>query len=73
MAKRNESVPQLQVEVGDVLLKVNGTDVNRFSTREGKDSDSEYTYKHTVILHIVYIAAVAFVVYMYSWKIFLLY
>lgn len=26
----------LQVEAGDVLLKVNGTDVNRFTTREGK-------------------------------------
>lgn len=29
---------QLQVEAGDVLLKVNGTDVNRFSTREGEES-----------------------------------
>lgn len=27
----------LQVEAGDVLLKVNGTDVNRFTTREGKE------------------------------------
>ena len=25
-----------QVEVGDVILKVNETDVNRFSTKEGK-------------------------------------
>lgn len=28
---------QLQLEAGDVLLKVNGTDVNRFTTREGKE------------------------------------
>lgn len=28
---------ELQVEAGDVLLKVNGTDVNRFTTREGKE------------------------------------
>lgn len=27
----------LQVEAGDVLLKVNGTDVNRFTTKEGKE------------------------------------
>lgn len=25
-----------QVEAGDVILKVNETDVNRFSTKEGK-------------------------------------
>lgn len=25
----------MQVEVGDVILKVNETDVNRFSTKEG--------------------------------------
>lgn len=32
----NKSIYSLQVEAGDVLLKVNGTDVNRFTTREGK-------------------------------------
>lgn len=26
----------LQVEAGDVILKVNGTDVHRYSTKEGK-------------------------------------
>lgn len=26
----------LQVEAGDVILKINGTDVHRFSTKEGK-------------------------------------
>jgi hypothetical protein len=28
-----------QVEAGDVILKVNETDVNRFSTKEGKQFD----------------------------------
>lgn len=28
----------LQVEAGDVILKVNGTDVHRYSTKEGKFS-----------------------------------
>lgn len=27
----------LQVEVGDVILEVNNTDVNRFSTKEGNN------------------------------------
>lgn len=26
----------LQVEAGDVILKINGTDVHRFSTKEGE-------------------------------------
>jgi hypothetical protein len=28
-----------QVEAGDVILKVNETDVNKFSTKEGKQFD----------------------------------
>lgn len=34
---KQDTYVRLQVEAGDVLLKVNGTDVNRFTTREGKE------------------------------------
>lgn len=32
------SFVSLQVEAGDVILKVNGTDVHRYSTKEGESS-----------------------------------
>ena len=45
-----------QVEAGDVILKVNGTDVHRYSTKEGKFLILLMISGHELIFGLIWVA-----------------